>query len=142
MLDAAPRPWTEAQPAKFDPDADPSETVRDVIVTRPDGVRESWRPGDPEAREHIEVLATRLQQAGEPLGEWLTLWLLGRDGWQAEALAAIDAHWRAATIECDFCDETGIVTEYENSTVLAGPGLLGGERMSCPECHGHGRVAA
>lgn len=47
-------------------------------------------------------------------------------------------------VPCDYCDETGVVTEYEGDdgrpVVLAGPGLQGGERRTCPECGGRGSL--
>lgn len=53
------------------------------------------QPGDASARESLEILATRLQTEGAPLGDWLLAWLMGRDGWQVAATEAL----RTCTIE-------------------------------------------
>lgn len=48
-------------------------------------------PGDAEASDHLAVFADELQTRGEPLGEWMALWLAGKDEETGEAVTWLRA---------------------------------------------------
>lgn len=70
------------------------------------------------------------------LGEWLALWLAGREEWTKPVVEALTAVWERLTVPCALCNGKG--RRYVTDTQGPLAGLIG--EIDCEGCGGHGRV--
>lgn len=83
------------------------------IMDRPEWLLLDATMGDPRARDELAVLADLLQGDGDPLGEWLALWLTGLCA-ACEGRALL-----GGSPECETCSNTGAAIGAKEAEIAA-----------------------